>query len=134
MLSERRLYTKYDLYGFKFTCVHECSEWKYGVCKHCRSRHLCNDHVRPVYPSETGVCFPTETVEIAPRYSEDLGTYVHEFTEVEIIKILRSYHKDWNASFVVKGYRGTFIAHFISLYGVNGTCMEPVTKRNRPRW
>jgi hypothetical protein len=126
---------KYNILNYHFTCFHRCSEWKWGICKHCRSRHRCKDHVRPVYPSEEGISYPTEEVEISLAHSQDLGTYVHEFTETTVIQIMNRWRKYWYAGVQFKGYGDTYIAHFICPYGTNnGRCLEPVTKRNRPRW
>jgi hypothetical protein len=132
-LSNQR--NKYDIYTFQITCFHECHEYRWGKCDHCKSRHKCNEHFRPVYPSEEGVYYPTEKIEISSQHVQDLGTYIHEFTEVSIIQILRQFHKDWNKAVHFNGYERTFIAHFICPFGTNnGACLEPVTKRNRPRW
>jgi hypothetical protein len=127
--------TKYDIWDFQFTCFHECREWEWGVCHHCRSRHTCQDHIRPVYPSEEGIYYPIEKIEVSLHHVQDLGTYIHEFTEVSIIQVLRRFRKDWHRDVEYKGYKRTYITHFISPLGeANGTCLEPVTKRNRPKW
>jgi hypothetical protein len=131
----RRPRTRYDISNFQFTCVHECSEWKWDVCKHCRSRHRCKDHIRPVYPSEEGISYPTEKIEVSLVHAQDLGIYVHEFTEATIIQIMNRWRKYWYAGVHFKGYGDTYISHFICLYGTNnGNCLEPVTKRNKPKW
>jgi hypothetical protein len=134
-LNDQR--TKYNILGFVFSCVHECSEWEWGRCIHCKSRFKCVDHIRPVYPSEQGVYFPTERIEVSFQHAIDLDFYVHEFTEASIIQILKRYHKDWYATvkFEKPGYQRTYIVHFISLWGFNNnTCLEPVTRKNRPKW
>ncbi len=135
LLPERRPRTNYNILGFQFSCVHSCSEYKWGVCKHCRSRTKCKDHVRPVYPSEEGIFYPIERIEISPDHAQDLGTYVHEITEASIIQILRRWRKDWNRGVQFEGYNDTYIVHFISVWGANnGTCLEPVTRQHKPKW
>jgi hypothetical protein len=125
----------YNVLSYQFTCLHECFEWKWHICVHCRSRNKCVDHIRPVYLSEEGIYHPTEKVEISLQHFQDLGFYVHEFTETSISDILRRFRKDWNASVKFKGYGDTYITHFISLYGNNhGRCLSPVTRYNLPRW
>jgi hypothetical protein len=126
---------KYDIWGFQFSCIHECHEYKWERCLHCRSSHKCNEHFRPVYPSEEGVYYPIEKIEISPQHAQDLGTYVHEFTEVSIIRVFRRMHIDWLKDVHFKDYERTYVTHFISLWGANNnTCLEPSTKRNKPRW
>jgi hypothetical protein len=93
------------------------------------------DHVRPVYPSEEGIYYPTERIEISLEHVEDLGTFIHEFTEDAIIRVLRRNHKDWNRGVKFEDYNSTYIVHFISLWGANNnTCLEPITRKNRPKW
>jgi hypothetical protein len=68
-------------------------------------------------------------------HAQDLGIYVHEFTEATIIQIMNRWRKYWYAGVHFKGYGDTYISHFICLYGTNnGNCLEPVTKRNKPKW
>jgi hypothetical protein len=131
----RRPRTNYDILKFKFTCFHECHEWQWGTCIHCRSRNVCQDHFRPVYPSEEGIYYPTEKIEISPKHIQDLGTYVHEFTEASIIQILKHFRKNWHKDVELQGYKRTYIVHLISIWGANNnTCLEPVTKKHKPRW
>lgn len=132
----RNIHTNYDVRDYQFICLHECYEWHSSQkCVHCRSQNKCVDHIRPVYLSEEGIYHPTEKVEIAPQHIQDLGTYIHEFTETSISDVLRRFKKDWNASVKFDGYRETYITHFISVWGANNnTCLEPCTKQNRPRW
>lgn len=129
--------TKYDIIGFSFTCLHECHEYKWDICKHCRSRNRCIDHIRFVYPSEEGICFPTEEIELSPQHSQDLGTYIHEFTEASIIQIFVRWRKNWNSEFESKKWniKHTYIVHVLSPFGTNNQkCLEPSTRRNRPKW
>jgi hypothetical protein len=64
-----------------------------------------------------------------------LGTYIHEFTEAAIIRILRRYGVDWNAAVKFDGLKTTYAVHVISLYGFNNnTCLEPATRKNRAKW
>lgn len=124
-----------DITTYKFTCLHKCSEWKWDKCGHCRSRNKCKKHIRPITLTEEGISYPTQEIEVSFFHSQDLGTYVHEFTEDTIIKIFRSWRKDWYAGVKFKGYGDTYIVHFITLFGTNnGKCLEPCTKRNKPRW
>lgn len=128
---------KYDIWGFQFSCIHECHEGKWGKCFHCISRSRCKDTIRPVYPSEEGIYYPIERIEISPQHAEDLGTYIHEFTEASIIQILIKFRKDWNrrVEFTKEGFKSTYIVHLISPYGMNnGMCLEPATRYNRPKW
>ena len=126
---------KYNILSFQFACYHECHEGKWGKCKHCISRTRCVNTVRPVYPSEQGIYYPTERIEIALKTVEDLGFYVHEFTEAAIVQVMLKFRKDWHRFVEFKGYKSTYVTHFISMYGANNqTCLEPVTKRNRPKW
>jgi len=126
---------KYNIWGFQFSCVHECHEGKWGKCFHCISRSRCKNGIRPVYPSEEGIYYPIERIEISPQHAEDLGTYIHEFTEASIIQILIKFRKDWYCSVEYKGYGKSYISHFICPYGTNnGRCLEPATKSNRPKW
>jgi hypothetical protein len=109
--------------GFQFACLH------------CISKNKCKDSLRPVYPSEEGIYYPIEMVEISAKHVEDLGTYVHEFTEASIIQILIRFRKDWNRRVEFKGYKSTYIAHIISIWGMNNdTCLEPCTRSSRPKW
>jgi hypothetical protein len=127
--------TKYNVLGYKFTCFHECHEWKWGVCGHCRSRHRCKNGVRPVYPSEEGIYYPIEMFQVSLEHSEDLGFYVHEFTEATIIQLFNKFRQRWNKDIHFDGYKPTYIVHFVTLYGTNnGKCLDPSTKRNHPRW
>jgi len=76
-------------------------------------------------------------IEISPRHAYDLGTYVHEFTEASIIQVLRSFRKNWHSfvEFKKEGLKSTYLVHVLSPYGANnGTCLEPSTHRNRPKW
>lgn len=131
-MSER---SKHNIIGFQFSCKHECHEYKWGVCEHCRSRHKCIEYSRPVYPSEEGIYYATEKIEISPKHAEDLGTYIHEFTEASIIQILLKMRKDWHREVKFGTFDKTYVVHFISFYGTNNnTCLEPATKSNRPRW
>ena len=131
----RRPRTNYDIRDFKFTSLHKCGEYKYKKCVHCRSRRKCKDHIRPVYLSEEGIFYPIEEIEVSPIHAFDLGLYVHEFTEAAFIRIFRRWRKDWNKGVNFDGYNETYIVHFISMYGVNnGSCLEPATHKNRPRW
>lgn len=128
---------KYNILGFEFSCFHECHEGKWGKCPHCISRNKCKDRIRPVYPSEEGIYYPIERIEISPQHAEDLGTYIHEFTEASIIQILIKFRKDWNrrVEFTKEGFKSTYIVHLISPYGMNnGMCLEPATRYNRPKW
>lgn len=136
MLSKiRKPRTNYNILGYVFACYHECHEYKWGVCFHCRSRNKCKNHIRPVYPSEEGIYYPTERVEISPKHAEDLGTYIHEFNEDAIIRIFRRWRKDWNKDVHFEGYNRTYISHFITPYGTaNGRSLFPVTRRNRANW
>jgi hypothetical protein len=86
MLSDRRPRTNYNILGFQFSCLHSCSEYKWDVCRHCRSRNKCKDHIRPVYPSEEGIFYPLERIEICPQHAYDLGTYIHELQRVQLFK------------------------------------------------
>jgi hypothetical protein len=129
--------TNYDILKFKLSCFHECHEYKWGVCPHCRSRKICQDNVRPVYPSEEGIYYPTEMIEISPRHVYDLGTYIHEFTEASIIQVLRRFRINWHSfvEFKNEGLKSTYLTHVISPYGANNeTCLEPSTHRHRPKW
>lgn len=126
---------KYDIWSFSFTCFHECHEWKWGKCPHCISRNRCSDGLRPVYPSEEGIYYPVERIEISSKHIEDIGTYIHEFSEASIIQVMKRWKKDWNRAVKFEGYSGTYIAHFIVPFGANnGASLEPATKRNRPKW
>lgn len=126
---------RYDIWSFQFSCLHECHEGKWGKCIHCISRNRCKDTLRPVYPSEEGIYYPIERIEISLNHAEDLGTYIHEFSEASIIQIFKRWRKDWNRAVEFKGYNKTYIVHFIVPYGANnGKCLEPSTKRNRPKW
>lgn len=134
-LNEKQ--NKYDILKFTFAVIHECHEWKWGICAHCRSRHKCIDHFRPVYPSEEGIYYPTERIEISPKHIQDLGTYVHEFTEASIVQIMRRFRKNWHSfvEFKGAGLESTYVVHVISPYGANNsTCIEPATKKHRPKW
>lgn len=120
---------------FSFSSFHNCSEYKWDVCKHCRSRHKCNDHIRPVYPSEEGIYYPIERIEISPQHATDLGFYIHEFTETSIIQILRKFRVNWHKDVHFKGYGDTYISHFITPWGTaNGRSLFPVTRKNKPTW
>jgi hypothetical protein len=131
----RRPRTNYNILGFHFSCIHSCSEYKWGVCVHCHSRTKCKDHVRPVYPSEEGILYPIEKIEISPVHAQDLGTYVHEFTEASIIQILRRWGKNWHRAVQFDNMKETYIVHIISPYGANnGACLEPATRRHQPKW
>lgn len=126
---------KYNILGFEFSCFHECHEGKWGKCPHCISRNKCKDRIRPVYPSEEGIYYPIERIEISPQHAEDLGTYIHEFTEASIIQILIKFRKDWNRRVEFDGYDATYIAHFITPWGTaNGRSLFPVTKKSKPVW
>jgi hypothetical protein len=131
----RKPRTNYNILGYTFLCFHECHEYKWGVCPHCRSRNKCKDHIRPVYPSEEGIYYPIERIEISPKHAEDLGTYIHEFTEHAIIHIFLHWGKDWNHGVKFEGYKSTYIVHFITPWGVpNGRSLFPATRKNRPKW
>jgi hypothetical protein len=126
---------KYNILSFSFVCFHECHEGKWGKCPHCISRTKCVDNVRPVYPSEQGIYYPIERIEVAPKCAEDLGLYVHEFTEAAIIQIMLKFRKDWHRFVEFKGYKSTYVTHFISEYGANNqTCLEPATRSHKPKW
>lgn len=135
MSKIRKPRTNYNILIYTFACYHDCHEYKGGVCPHCRSRNKCKNHIRPVYPSEEGIYYPIERVEISPTHAEDLGTYIHEFTEHTIIQILRRYHVNWYKSVSFNNLKRTYIVHIISVFGANnGTCLEPATYKNRPKW
>jgi hypothetical protein len=135
MSKFRKPRTKYNIIGFSFSCYHECSEYKWGVCSHCRSRRLCKDSIRPVYPSEEGIYYAIERIEFAPIHALDLGTYIHEFTEASIIQILRRYRVNWHKDVTFPKMKTTYIVHVISPFGANnGACLEPSTKRHRAKW
>lgn len=85
--------------------------------------------------TEEGISYPTHEIEVSFVHSQDLGTYVHEFTEDAVIAFLKSMRKDWYTAVKYKGYGETYIAHFICQWGANnGKCLDPCTKRNKPRW
>jgi hypothetical protein len=131
----RKPRTNYNILGFEFSCLHSCSEYKWGICSHCRSRNKCKNHVRPVYSSEEGIFYPIEKIEISSIHAFDLGTYIHEITEASIIQILRRYHINWHKAVQFDGYNETYIVHFISAWGANnGACFEPVTRKHKPLW
>ena len=81
------------------------------------------------------ISVPFDKLEISPFHGEDLGTYVHEFTEASIIQIFRRWRKDWNRGVQFEGYNDTYIVHFISVWGANnGACLEPATRKHKPKW
>ena len=135
MLSDRRPRITHNILGFHFSCVCSCIEYKWKPCSHCCSKSKCKNHIRPVYPSEEGIYYAVERIEISPVHAQDLGTFIHEFSEAAIIQIFRRWHKDWNKDVQFDGYKGTYIAHFISCYGDNnGRCLNPATLYNKPKW
>lgn len=127
--------TNRDITTFHFSCVHECKEWKWKSCSHCRSRKRCCNHVKMVSLGKEGINYLTHTIEVSPQHAQDLGTLIHEISENTIITILCSWRKDWYAAVKFKGYNATYISHFITLWGTNNNrCLEPVTRKNRPKW
>lgn len=107
-----------DIHGFKITCIHS---W-HGVERH-------------VYESESGIYYPVEQIRAAPKFAKNLGFWLHEFTEAAIIEVLEREGYDWNAKFHPKGFKSTFIAHFITPLGANNGCtIDPATRTNRPKW
>ena len=137
MNKSRKPRTNYNILKYEFSCSHYCANWHWKKCKECRSRNKCKKHIRHVYRSEEGIYYPTERFEISPKHAEDLGTYVHEFTEHYIIQVLRRYRINWHKSVTFKkdNINRTYVVHVISPYGANnGTCIDPSTHRNRPKW
>jgi len=108
----------HDIWGFKITCIHE---WK-GVKRH-------------VYESEAGIYYPINEIRVAPIFAKNLGFWIHEFSEAAIVETLDKVGYDWNARFHPKGFKSTFIAHFITPLGENNGCtLDPATRTNRPKW
>ena len=112
------LENEHDIWGFEFTCIHE---WK--------------GKIRKVTDGSSGIYYPTEEILVSQKWIENLGFYVHEFTEAAIIQVFDRLKFDYMAKVHYKGYKSTYIAHFISLFGENnGCCLEPATKKYTTRW
>lgn len=86
-------------------------------------------------PLESGISFLLNKVLVADYYSEDCGFWIHEFTELAIIRILNNWGKNWKKFIGFKGFKPAKIAHFISPYGLNNSrCLEPQKSRKDPKW
>lgn len=82
---------------------------------------------------ESGFSFLREQCRVNPEYIENLSFWIHEFTEISILRILNRWKKKPFHVFVeFEGYKRTTIPHFISLYGEhNGRNLSPSTKECR---
>lgn len=110
----------HDIWGFKFFSVRE---WK--------------GKEKKVSDGRSGIYYSIEEVWVSPRWIENLGFYVHEFTEATIIQIFDRLGLDYNAKVHYKkwGFKSTYIVHFISPLGTNNGCnLEPATHKNTARW
>ena len=75
---------------------------------------------------------------------DDCGCFVHEFTEICIIAIIKNWSKTrWGKKIKLKryysvhfkGYEPTYIEHFISPYGINnGRTLIPETRESKKNW
>jgi hypothetical protein len=94
----------------------------------------CDDTIK-----ENGsyVHYGENRIIIHPKQIENMGFWVHELTEVTIIKILNSnsFRKPWRRTLYFKDYNPCRISHLISMYGLNnGRNLEPQIDENIPEW
>ena len=119
MMDEKTLkkYKEHDILSFSFSCISD-----YG------GRHLITN-------GDSGIYYPISEIRISPQYVENLGFYVHEFSEASIIQLLIEWGFDYHSKVEFKGFKSTYIAHFITPFGTNNGCnLRPATKKDTARW
>ena len=72
---------------------------------------------------------------VSPKQINNLGFWVHEFSELTIIGILRRMKKLQYKAVKYKGFKSTTIVHLIVPFGLNnGRSLDPQLSKENPAW
>ncbi len=86
-------------------------------------------------PSDSGISFLHNKIFVADCYMENCGFWIHELTELSIIRVLNRLRIKRQKLICWKGYKPATIAHFISDFGLdNQRCLNPQKNRRIPEW
>jgi hypothetical protein len=86
-------------------------------------------------PLDSGISFLQNKVFVANYYMENCGFWMHELTELTIIRILNRWGVNWRRQITFKNYKSARIAHFISSFGLdNNRCLIPQKTKSEPSW
>ena len=78
---------------------------------------------------ESGFSFLRGQCRVNPEFVEDISFWVHEFSELSIIRILNGWKKPVRRLVIFDGFKSTRVPHFITPYGVkNGRNLETSTR------
>jgi len=86
-------------------------------------------------PSDSGISFLHNKIFVADCYMENCGFWLHELTELSIIRILNRWKYPWRNWVRFRGFKEAKIAHFISPFGLNNNrCLLPQKNKRDPKW
>lgn len=83
----------------------------------------------------SGIWFNFKEFRFCKTDLENIMAYIHEFTEFTIIMVIQKFKIEPYKKVEFKGYKETYLEHFISLGGSpNGRNLDPETKENKREW
>lgn len=94
---------------------------------------FCSKDIKPL--SRSGIWFSSQVIVFHENYLERCSFWVHEFTELAVVKLLDAVGINWRKEIKMAGFKSTTISHLISPMGArNKRCLIPETQKSKTIW